>query len=28
MVKYDTKSKLLNMPYSEACKAFDVSPFQ
>jgi len=28
MVKYNTKSKLLNMPYSEACKAFDVSPFQ
>jgi hypothetical protein len=27
-IKYNTKSKLLNMPYSEACKLFNVSPFQ
>ena len=23
-IKYNTKSKLINMPYSEACKLFDV----
>jgi hypothetical protein len=27
-IKYNTKSKMLNMPYNEACKLFNVSDYQ
>ena len=28
LLKYPTASALMNMPYQDACKLFNVSPFQ